>query len=105
MKIIIILFLFISFHAFPQMKSIQGIIKDSDSNSPLQYANVLIKGTSIGTTTDLDGRFVLSGKFLETDTLLISFVGYKNYIEQVSILNEGQVIIELQKNYFNHKQF
>ncbi len=59
----------------------------------------MITGTSIGTTSDQDGRFVLSGKFSETDTILISFVGYKNYSEQISQLNENQIIVELQKIY------
>ncbi len=99
MKNIIILFLFISSQIFPQVKSIQGIVKDSESKSPLQNANVLIKGTSIGTTSDEDGRFVLSGKFSESDTILISFVGYKNYSKQISQLNEDQIIVELQKIY------
>jgi len=98
-KNIIILFLFISSQIFPQLKSIQGIVKDSESKSPLQYANVLITGTSIGTTSDQDGRFVLSGKFSESDTILISIVGYKNYSEQISQLNENQIIVELQKIY------
>lgn len=99
MKNIIILFLFISSQIFPQVKSIQGIVKDSESKSPLQNANVLIKGTSTGTTSDEDGRFVLSGKFSESDTILISFVGYKNYSKQISQLNEDQIIVELQKIY------
>ena len=99
MKNIIILFLFISFQIFPQIKSINGIVKDSETKSPLQYANVLIKGTSIGTTSDQDGRFILSGKFLESDTLLISFVGYKNYNEKISQLNKAQIVVELQKIY------
>lgn len=99
MKNVIILFLLILSQIFPQTKTLQGIVKDSESNSPLQFANILIKGTSIGTTSDEAGRFALSGKFLETDTLLISFVGYKNYIEQISLLNYDQIIVELQKIY------
>ena len=59
----------------------------------------MITGTSIGTTSDQDGRFVLSGKFSESDTILISIVGYKNYSEQISQLNENQIIVELQKIY------
>ncbi len=38
-------------------------------------------------------------KFSESDTILISYVGYKSYSEQISQLNENQIIVELQKIY------
>ncbi len=55
---------------------IEGMVSDSKKSEPLIGATVLIKGTSIGTATDIDGRFQL-----ETEpgnyTLEISYVGYQ----------------------------
>ena len=45
------------------------------------------------------GRFALSGEFKESDTLLVSFVGYKSSIIQISQFNSDIKIIELQKIY------
>ncbi len=99
MKNLIILFLFISFQIFPQLKSIQGIVKDSESKSPLQFANVLIKGTVTGTTSDYEGKFVLTGNFSDADTLQISFIGYKNFNSEISKLKGTTITVELQKIY------
>ena len=58
-----------------QSKEITGTVIDG-TNMPLPGANVLIKGTSIGTQTDFDGKFAISAT--PEDVLLISFVGYEN---------------------------
>src|SRR5687768_17798905 len=55
--------------------TIEGTIKALNRNEPLEGVNVLIKGTTIGTTTGRDGKFRITspGKI---DTLVISSVGY-----------------------------
>jgi iron complex outermembrane receptor protein len=99
MKKTIILILLITFQNFPQLKTLNGIVKDSETKIILQFANVLIKGTNIGTTTNKDGRFSLTGKFTDSDTLLVSFVGYKTSISKLSEINPDLFIVELQKIY------
>ena len=63
MKNIIILFFLISVQILPQLKSLKGIVIDYDSKSPLQFANVMIKESSIGTSTDKHGQFLLNYNF------------------------------------------
>lgn len=54
---------------------VNGTVTD-DSGAGVPYANVFIKGTTIGTTTDLDGNFKL--KTPEgASTLVVSYVGFK----------------------------
>lgn len=53
---------------------IKGTI--SDSNETLPFANILIKHTTKGVYTDVDGNFAIEAK--PTDTLQISYLGYKN---------------------------
>lgn len=55
---------------------VQGTIYD-DNNEPLIGANVIIKGTNIGTSTDVDGKFELN---IPTGSkyLAISYTGYNN---------------------------
>lgn len=52
---------------------IHGTIVDTQGE-PLIGASVMVKGTSIGTTTDLEGRFSLSD--VAKGTLYVSYVGY-----------------------------
>ena len=58
-------------------KGIEGIVVD-ETGEPLIGASVVVKGTSTGTVTDMDGRFNLS-YFHEKEvfTLTFSYVGYK----------------------------
>ena len=40
-------------------KKITGIVVSEEDNEPVLGASVLIKGTTIGTTTDMDGKFTI----------------------------------------------
>jgi len=53
---------------------VQGTITD-ENNSPIPGANVLVKGTTKGTTTDADGKFSLSVPD-ENAVLIVTFIGY-----------------------------
>ncbi len=71
--LMVALFLLNSTWAFAQ-STVNGVVKDS-AGEPLIGVNVIEKGTTNGTVTDVDGKFTLNvapGK-----TLLISYIGYK----------------------------
>src|SRR6187402_1971036 len=74
--LLIILFIFAA--SFAQNKgTISGVISDKDlNNEALPFANVMIKGTSIGATTDIEGKYSLSVEAGD-HILVISFVGYE----------------------------
>ena len=54
---------------------IKGKITSTEDNSPLVGASVVVKGTTNGTVTDVDGAFSITAK--SGETLVISFVGYE----------------------------
>ena len=55
--------------------TITGKIIDGDLNSPLPGANVIVKGTTNGTTTNFDGDFSITAK-TSSGEIVISYVGY-----------------------------
>ncbi len=55
--------------------TIKGKVIDSDMNSPLPGANVVVKGTSKGATTDFDGNFTITADS-NSGEVVISYVGY-----------------------------
>lgn len=55
--------------------AITGKIIDSDMNSPLPGANVIVKGTTNGATTNFEGEFTLNAKS-DSGEVVISYVGY-----------------------------
>ncbi len=86
-----ILFLF----AVPMMAqtgSIVGSLTDKDfNNEPLPFANVIIKGTSTGTTSDFDGLYELANLEPGTYTIQYSYVGYET-VEIADIVVEARKV-------------
>ncbi|AUC82343.1 SusC/RagA family TonB-linked outer membrane protein [Lacinutrix sp. Bg11-31] len=70
--ILTLLLAFVVQLSFAQGKTISGTISDGD-NLPLPGVNVVVKGTSNGTTTDFDGNYSISAN--TGDVLVFSFVG------------------------------
>ncbi len=76
---------------------IRGDVKD-DSGSPLPSATVLIKGTKVYTTSDIDGKFnIVAGKQLPF-TLQISSVGFKTQEVEIYELAEEPLEVLLQND-------
>ena len=55
-----ILFIFLSFAGIAQNKTITGKVTDANTGEGLPGVNVVIKGTTQGTATNIDGSFTLS---------------------------------------------
>ncbi len=54
----------------------QGKVTDAGSGDPIPFVNVVFRGTTIGTTTDFDGNFLVKTN-QRVDSLVASYVGYK----------------------------
>ena len=61
-------------NAFAQQ--VKGTVKDS-AGEPVIGAAVMVEGTSIGTTVDLDGNFVLNEDLASDAVLVVTSIGYK----------------------------
>jgi hypothetical protein len=60
-----------------QTGEIRGIVTDRLTNEPILFATVALAGTTDGTTTDLDGRYVLRNLKPGLYTIEVSYVGYE----------------------------
>lgn len=73
-----IVFLLLSLCTFGQKATISGVITDKDlNNEPLAFANIVIKGTTNGATTDIEGKYAIETT-AGTHTLVFSFLGYES---------------------------
>lgn len=62
--------------AHAQQYKLRGVVSDGTTGETLIGANVLLKGTTTGTITDIDGRFELLVNELPPYTLVVSYIGY-----------------------------
>lgn len=74
-----------------QSEQCSGVVTDS-KGEPLIGVAVSIKGTTIGVSTDLDGKFILSDAKIG-DVLLVQSIGYKN-VEVTWNGNPVEVVLE-----------
>ena len=80
--------------AFAQGKQITGIIKDS-AGEPMIGVNVLVKGTTNGTITDFDGKFVIQD-VKDSDVLTVTYVGYVS--QSIAVGNKSSFNIILKED-------
>ncbi|MFN8885886.1 MAG: carboxypeptidase-like regulatory domain-containing protein, partial [Cyclobacteriaceae bacterium] len=71
---------------FAQNREISGTVTDAENGSPLPGANITIKGTSIGTATDVDGKYKLSVPS-NASALVVSSIGYTTQEVAVGVSN------------------
>ena len=89
--IIIIIFAFSQLIFAQNSATLNGLLTDNESNKdPLPFANVIIKGTTIGSTTDFDGKYSFSVP-VGTHIVQFSFLGYKT-VEKTFTIVAGQTI-------------
>ncbi|WP_288369628.1 TonB-dependent receptor [uncultured Algoriphagus sp.] len=96
MKKILLGFVFVllaSVSVMAQNKTITGRVTSPGEPEGLIGVNVLVKGTTIGVVTDLDGRYTLLAPESAT-TLVFSYIGYRSVEEQIGNRSEINVVME-----------
>ena len=95
---LLVLILFTIFNVNGQTGKIAGTIMDGEFNEPMAFANVLIKNTTKGTTSDFDGKYFIdveAGNY----TLVFSYIGYQTIeISDVVVKSNDEVIVDVTLN-------
>lgn len=84
------LFLAMAQEGFGQGQIIQGTVTDKSGN-PIPGTSVTLKGTTIGTVADIDGKFSFNAP--ERGTLVFSFIGFEK--KEIQIGNESVINVQL----------
>lgn len=80
-----------------RQKAISGIVRDAQTGETLPAVNVFVKGTSIGTSTNVDGEFELTVPD-DAETLVFQFVGFKP--QEVQIGDETYFEIQMETDVY-----
>ena len=92
-KYLIAILLFCGFVDASDFGIIKGIITDSLSSNPLPYANIFLSNTSMGSTSDEEGEYVITDIPAGPYELTISYIGYQQQNISVNI-NGGDELIK-----------
>lgn len=94
---IILSYIILGFNiAFAQSGSLSGAVYNKATNEPIPFANVVIEGTQIGSTTDMDGKFIFKGLEPGFVKLRVSFVGFKTKLsDDIQVTNASNPYIEI----------
>ncbi|MCT4616362.1 MAG: TonB-dependent receptor [Marinifilaceae bacterium] len=74
-----------------QQKTVSGVVSSADDGLPIPGVSIVIKGTTIGTATDLDGKFSLSVNKGD-EVLIFSFVGMVSQEHKVADMKPNMAI-------------
>ncbi len=95
-KIFLFILILITGSLQAQTGSVKGRVFNEKSNEPVPFANVFIVGTTIGSTTDFDGNFIITGITPGFWKLGASSVGFEQYFsEEFQITSTRQAFIEI----------
>ncbi len=102
---------------FAQTKTLSGTITDAVTKEPLINATVVVKGSNpiVGTVTDMDGKFTLSGVPADAKNLTVSYTGYQpldvsvnatsfNIALETAYIPGGEVVVTSSRVAENIKQ-
>ncbi len=77
-------------HAQAQV-TVKGTVISSENNEPVIGASVLVKGTTNGTITDINGQFTLTNISPTNKTIIVSFIGMET--QEVTIKPEMKIVM------------
>ena len=78
--------------ATAQTSKVTGVVTSEEDGLPVVGASVVVKGTTVGTVTDIDGKFTLTNVPTSSKIIVVSFIGMK--AQEVSIKNNVMVVLK-----------
>ena len=97
------IFLFFSHSIFAQY-AIKGRVTDAETGDPIAFANVILRGTTVGITTDFEGYYSIQTKTL-SDSLVVSYLGYLSQSKKLENVSEQTLNFQLKPSSFELEAF
>jgi len=99
LKLYLLAFAFLPLLGLAQTTTITGQVTDGTDKSTLPGVTVVVKNTTAGTLTDIDGKYLINAK--KGDSLEFSFIGYKKVVRVVGdqkvinvVLSESTTVLD-----------
>lgn len=80
-----------------QTGEIRGTVKNKNTNEGIPFANVVIQNTTIGTTTDIDGKYSIGNLKPGFYNIQVSYLGFKtNTVFEIQVLGSRPAIVNVE---------
>jgi len=79
--------------AYSQTGNIRGFVYEKNSGEPIMFCNVILQGTTIGGSTDINGMYNISKVLAGDYTLMVTYIGYDTSTVNIT-LKQGKVITQ-----------
>ena len=90
-RLLLLTCLFIGINHAQAQVTVKGTVISSENNEPVIGASVLVKGTTNGTITDINGKFTLTNISPTNKTIIVSFIGMET--QEATIKSEMKIIM------------
>jgi TonB-dependent starch-binding outer membrane protein SusC len=90
--------LFFTFSSIAQQRTVSGNVTEAETGEALPGVNIVVKGTTSGTISDVNGNFSLMVTNPETDVLVFRFIGFAE--QEVPISGRTSIQVEMQTTSF-----
>lgn len=95
MKRLITALLIMTGSAWGQITSISGTIRDARTQEPLPFANLVIMGTRLGASSNIDGYFYLGNMRRDSLDVVVSYIGYQTYRTRLYYRGEPHEVLRI----------
>jgi TonB-linked SusC/RagA family outer membrane protein len=85
--------------AYAGAQTVTGKVTSISEGNGMPGVSIVLKGTTIGTSTDAEGNYTLSNSALATGTLVFSFIGYGT--EEIEVSNRTQIDVGMTEDIFS----
>jgi hypothetical protein len=104
LRSVLFAFLFLFSSSLWAQYLIQGRVTDAETGDPIAFANVILKGTTTGITTDFEGNYQIQSKTL-SDSLVVSYLGYITQSKLLQDQPEQVINFQLRSTSFELEAF
>jgi len=99
-KTLLILILVVTVYSLFAQNSLSGIVRNSETGETLPGANIILENTFFATTSSYDGSFLIQDIKTGDYTLRVSYIGFENYVENISVTGDLALQIKMQPQIY-----